>query len=467
MSALPRTAPSEQGVDGRAVVRFVDALAAGGAETHSLLLLRHGAVVAEGHWSPYASAQGNLLYSLSKSFVSMAAGIAVEEGRFGLDDRVVDIVPELAPDDIDDRWRRVTVRDCLRMATGHLDDPQFRPRGDWLTAFLRLPPEREPGTVFTYNQLATHTVARLVEATSGRGLLDYLRPRLLDPLGIERAAWLTDVHGHAYGFSGLHVSTDAIARLGQLLLQRGEWEGSQLVPVEWVDLATTPQMPNDGAHRRPGAEEPPPDWGRGYGFQFWMCRHGFRGDGAYGQFCLVLPEQDAVLAMTAETTEMQSVLDAVWEHLVPGLGTGGSAEADAELRSRLDDASIECPAHDGSGTHTDTLARTGGDAAPAVDSVTIEPSEDGWIAQFRAGDRSWRLPIGNGSWASGQWMDDPGVPFRSAGGWTDGRFRAHLRMLQTPHVIELVADSASGTVELQWREPPLHGAEPAAHSIVC
>lgn len=465
MTTLPRTAPSDQGVDSRAVTRFVDALVDGGIEAHSLMLLRHGTVVAEGHWAPYAPEQVNLLYSLSKSFVSMAAGIAMAERRFGLDDRVVDLMPELVPDDIDDNWRRVTVRHCLRMATGHLDDPMFRPGDDdWLTAFLRLPPEREPGSVFTYNQLATYTVARLIEATSGKPLLDYLRPRLLDPLGIEHAAWLTDRHGHACGFSGLHVSTDAIARLGQLLLQRGQWAGQQLVPAEWVDQATSLQMPNDAAHRRPGVDEATFDWRHGYGYQFWMCRHGFRGDGAYGQFCLVLPEHDTVLAMTAETTQMQDVLDAVWEQLLPGLGAEGSTRADAELMSRLEHVAIACPPDDASGTGADALRRAGGGAAPSVDTVTIEPSGDGWVAGFRAGDRSFRLPIGNGAWASGRWMDDPGVPFRSAGGWVDGRFRAQLRMIQTPHVVELVADPGQGTGALQWREPPLHGTEPEAHS---
>ena len=466
MTPLPRSTPNAERVDATSVTRFLDALTAGGIEVHGLMLLRHGAVVAEGHWAPYEAGQVNLLYSLSKSFTSVAAGIAMGEKRFRLDDRIVDLVPELVPHDVAHTWRRVTVRDCLRMATGHLDDPELHPRGgDWLAAFLQLAPEREPGSVFTYNQLATYTVARLVEASSGQRLLDYLRPRLFDPLGIGPAAWFTDGHGHACGFSGLHVSTDAIARLGQLLLQRGEWDGRQLVPQEWVELATSRQMPNDGAHRRPGTEEPTFDWGHGYGFQFWMCRKGFRGDGAYGQFCLVLPEQDTVLAMTAETTQMQAVLDAVWDHLLPGLGRDGSDEADRELATRLEEAAVVIPACDGSAHEPRPLTRRGGDAAPSVESVTIEVADAGWSAQFRVGDRSWQLPIGAGEWAAGEWLDDPGLPFRCAGGWVDGRFRAQLRMIQTPHVIELVADPADGTVALQWREPPLHGMEPSQHSI--
>lgn len=466
MRALPQATPSAQGVDAAAVGDFLDALTGSGVETHSLVLLRHGAVVAEAHWSPYEAGQLNLLYSLSKSFVSAAAGIAVAEKRFRLDDRVVDLVPDLVPDDVHDRWRRVTVRDCLCMATGHLDDPAIRPGADdWLAGFLRLPPEREPGSVFTYNQLATYTVARLIEARSGERLLDYLRSRLLDPLGVPDAAWLTDGHGHDCGFSGLHLSTDAIARFGQLLLQHGRWDDRQLVPADWVALATSLQMPNDAAHRRPGADEPTFDWGHGYGFQFWMCRNGFRGDGAYGQFCLVLPEQDAVLAMTAETTQMQDVLDAVWQHLLPGLGTGGTAAADDALAAWLAAAAIEPPTDDGSGRGTDVLARAGGDAAPSVRSLAIRSEGDGWCATFRTGADSWQLPIGSGTWSAGAWQGDHGLPFRSAGGWADGVFRAELRMIRTPHVIRLIADPGGATVELHWRQPPLHGLEPAAHRI--
>ncbi|WP_446663803.1 serine hydrolase domain-containing protein [Flexivirga sp. B27] len=465
-TALRRSTPSDAGVDAAAVTGFLDALTGAGIEAHSLMLLRHGAVVAEAHWAPYEAGQVNLLYSLSKSFTSVAAGIAMGEKRFQLDDRIVDLVPELVPDDVADTWRRVTVRDCLRMATGHLDDPEVHPgEGDVLAAFLRLPPESEPGSVFTYNQLATYTIARLVESSIGLRLLDYLRQRLFEPIGIGPAAWLTDGHGHDFGFSGLHVSTDAIARLGQLLLQRGRWDARQLVPADWVELATSPQMPNDGAHRKPGVEEPTFDWGHGYGFQFWMCRNGFRGDGAYGQFCVVLPEQDAVLAMTAETTEMQTVLDAVWEHLLPGLSGAGSGSGDAVLADRLAAPTIAPPPDDAGGAGTESLRRTGGDAAPSIDSVQVEADGEHWVAVLSSGQRSWRLPIGRGTWLAGVWDGDPGLPFRCAGGWLDGVFRAELRMIRTPHVIQLVVDPARHTVEMRWRQPPLHGLEPADHSI--
>lgn len=467
MVDLPRATPSSREVDASGIAHFLDGLEAADIELHSFMLLRHGDVIAEATWTPYQPGQLNLLYSLSKSFVSVAAGLAIAEERFGLDDRIVDLFPEFATN-ASPHWQHVTVRHCLSMATGHLDDPVF-PKGDtdWLSFFLTVPPEREPGTVFTYNQLATHAVARIVHKTTRQRLIDYLRPRLFEPIGITDAAWLTDGRGHDAGFSGLHLSTDAIARFGQLLLQQGNWEGRQLVPAGWIAEATSLQMANDGAHRKAGtAPEPGSDWGRGYGYQFWMCRCGYRGDGAYGQFVLVLPEHDAVLVTTASTEQMQSVLDLVWSTLLPAFDQPGDEHSDAALRDRLCDAAIDGPADDRSGTTTMDLAREGHGCAPTVTSVRVGRDADDYVLTFRAGDDAmWHMPVGSGCWKPGLWMDDPGVPFASLGGWRDGTFVAHLRMIQTPHLLVLRADPTSSSVTLDWRDWPLHGAAPEWSSL--
>ena len=161
-------------------------------------------------------------------------------------------------------------------------------------------------------------------------LIEYLRPRLFDPLGIDQAGWQQDAAGRDLGYTGLHATTDAIARLGLLYLQRGVWNGQRLLSEEWVAEATRIQVENPN--------EPNPDWRRGYGFQFWMARHGYRGDGAYGQFCVVLPEQDAVIATTAGTENMQGILDAVWTDLLPAMTatTVDPSPVADQLAARLD-----------------------------------------------------------------------------------------------------------------------------------
>ncbi|SFN60244.1 Beta-lactamase [Mycetocola miduiensis] len=213
-------------MDARGITAFIDAVeSAPNIEPHSLMLLRDGDVIAEGWWAPCTAERTHLLYSLSKSFTSSAVGLAVSEGLLSLDDTVLSHFPELDADITDPRSRRMRVRHLLAMASGHREETLQRALekdGENLVrGFLTLPPDEEPGSVFAYNQPCTYTLAALVRRLSGMSLIDYLRPRLLDPLGIGDVGWIRDSEGCELGFSGLHAQTEAIAALGQLYLQRG------------------------------------------------------------------------------------------------------------------------------------------------------------------------------------------------------------------------------------------------------
>ena len=345
-TTLPRSTPSAQNVDAAGVSAFVDALeSTAGVEPHSIMLLRHGRVVAEGWWAPYSADRVHLLYSLSKSFTSSAVGFAVAEGLMGLDDTVLSHFPELDAEVTDPRSRSMRVRHVLAMASGHRAETLDRALAidpvDVVRGFLLTPPDDEPGTVFAYNQPCTFSVGAIVQRVTGQSLTEYLRPRLFDPLGIGQVGWQRDGSGRELGFSGLHATTQAIAALGQLYLQQGEWDGVQLLPREWVAEATRAHVSNAG--------EANPDWAQGYGFQFWIARHGYRGDGAYGQFAVVLPEHDVVLALTGQSLDMQAVLDAAWTHLLPAFGAwaGAGADADAASAGAGDGAGDAGPAGDG------------------------------------------------------------------------------------------------------------------------
>ena len=299
-------------------------------------------MVAEGWWAPYSADRPQLVYSLSKSFTSTAAAFAQAEGLLDLDDAVISHFPEFAADITDPRSRSVKVRHIASMASGHTremlhdalkSDPEEPVRG-----FLLNPPDRAPGTVFAYSQPCTYALATIIQRNAGMSLTRYLRPRLFDPLGIGHVGWHKYPPGREQGFSGLHARTEDIAKLGLLYLQRGLWEGAQLIPEEWVAEATSEQVSN--------AENAEPDWQQGYGFQFWMSRHGYRGDGAFGQFCVILPEQDAVVVTTAYTLDMQAMLDAMWTHLLPGLDTAspGASPAQDQLSARLAGLALpSCP----------------------------------------------------------------------------------------------------------------------------
>lgn len=472
LTRLPTSSPAAQGIDAAGIDGFLDALeAAPEIEPHSVMIVRHGYVVAQGWWAPYTAGRPHLLYSLSKSFTSTALGFAVAEVLVGLDDPVVDYFPEFQADITDPGSRSIKVRHAASMATGHLVDTwDAAVRADVaepVRGFLLLPPERMPGAVFAYNQPATYSVATIIQRLTGQPLSQYLRPRLFDPLRIGEVGWQQHPQGRDLGFTGLHATTDAIARLGLLYLQRGEWDGSRLLTEEWVAEATRSQIANPGD---PTLDEPNPDWQQGYGFQFWMARHGYRGDGAFGQFCIVLPEQDTVIAITSATKEMRSVLDAVWAHVLPALGDTPHVETDADtaLQRRL--ATVALPAVRGAARPTDatnwadrtfTAAAGGGEDRASLVGVRVRTDESGCQVVLRDAESALPLTVGTDGWHVSENATVPGegvVPVAASGGWSDpDTLRFDVIFLETPHRLQITCDRSSGLFVADWVTKALHG----------
>lgn len=307
--SFPRSTPEEQGVPPAAILDLVEALDQIDA-MNSFMLVRHGKVIAEGWWTPYSAQDNHELYSLSKSFTSTAVGMAVAEGKLSIDDEVLKFFPEDAPAVPSANLKAMRVRDLLTMNTGNQDEVPTAADKISAKAFLTNAVPHKPGTHFKYNTPATFMLSAIVQKQTGQTVFDYLRPRLFEPLGITQPVWNTNWQGINLGGYGLNVRTEDIARFGQLYLQKGKWQGRQLIPKDWVEMATSKQVSN--------GSNPKSDWDQGYGFQFWRCRHGaYRGDGAFGQYCVVLPEQDAVIAITSGLKDMQGVLNLVWEKLLP------------------------------------------------------------------------------------------------------------------------------------------------------
>lgn len=316
-SRLPHTSPESVGIDSAGIQAFLEAVNSKVAGLHSFILMRHGKVAAEGWWLPYAPHYPHMLYSLSKSFTSTAVGFAVAEGKFTVDSLVTSFFPDELPDKIDDNLKAMRVKHLLMMGTGHDKDTTgattSNKEGNWVKGFLALPVEHAPGSKFVYNSTATYMLSAIVQKVTGKTVLEYLTPRLLQPLGIEGATWETCPKGINVGGWGLSVKTEDIARFGQTYLQKGKWNDKQVIPAAWVEEATRKHISN-------GDPANPSDWSQGYGYQFWRCQHGnYRGDGAFGQYCVVMPEHNAVLAITSGVGDMQAVLNAAWEHLLPAM----------------------------------------------------------------------------------------------------------------------------------------------------
>ncbi|MFH8901054.1 serine hydrolase domain-containing protein [Streptomyces coeruleorubidus] len=462
-SSLPADSPAAQGVDASGVHAFLDALeAAPEIEPHSLMIMRHGRLVASGWWAPYTPDRPHLLYSLSKSFTGTAAALAEAEGLLDFDAPVISYFPELEAEITDPRSRAMLVRHVASMSSGHeretVDEVYGLDKEEPVRGFLLLPPDRDPGTVFAYNQPATYTLAAIVQRVTGQPLTAYLRPRLLDPLGIGEAFWQRDRAGREIGYSGLHATTDAVARLGELYLRDGVWEGERLLPDGWVARATRPRIPTAGAM----GDVERQDWDRGYGYQFWISRHGYRGDGAYGQFCLVLPEHDVVIAATAATGRMQDYLNLVWRHLLPAFGPEplpGRDAADEALRERL--AGLALPPAPGRPAPPDRAEewaaaefRTSDRGGPALSAGLVPGADGGWTLALTEGENRLDLRIAAESWT----VAEKPLPTAVSGGWTDsGTLAVEVAFLETPHRLALTCSLADLSLTASWRTQPLGG----------
>ena len=316
---------------------FLDRVDSGGIELHSVFVVRHGHVVAEGWWRPYAKEKPHVLYSLTKSFTGTAVGLAWAEGLLDLDAPALSFFPEEDTASARANVGPVTVRHLLMLATGHVSEtmPGRVPGGGerWAVhRFFEIPIEREPGRHFFYNNGASHLLAAIVQRVTGQPVFDYLTPRLFEPLGITEGTWDRSREGINLGAGNeVKVTTEDIAALGQLYLDRGRWNGRVILPANWVAAASRCQVET--------VNERHDEWGRGYGYQFWRSRHGaYRADGAYGQICFIIPEKDAVVAITAGNRDERPIYDAVWETLWPAFHddpTTASASDEAALRERL------------------------------------------------------------------------------------------------------------------------------------
>ena len=458
---LPSSTPSAAGVDARGILRFLDAVDADPAiRPHSVVVLRDGLRIAEGSWAPFAADRVQLMYSISKSFTSTAVGLARQEGLLDLDATVLSYFPELDADITDPRSRAMTVRHIAAMSSGHAADTievaQERDPADLVRGFLLTPPDAEPGTLFAYNQPCSYTLAAIVQRLTGQTLVEYLRPRLFEPLGIDEAFWVELPAGRNLGFSGLHVTIEAVARLGELYRRGGMWGDRRVLDEDWVSLATRHHIDTPPA----GA----PDWEQGYGFQFWMARHGYRGDGAFGQFCVVVPESGLVVAFTSETGPMQNVLDALWAHLLPAIDAPVDPADDALLAARLASLTIaprDAAAEPGSaGDWNDrTFAVDPAARSTSVDAVRVVAEGDGWRLDLL--DSTGALEVG---FAAGAWVlgEPRGVPLAASGGWSsDGVLDVEVMFLESPHTLRVRCSAASGQSAVRWATTPLHSVTPS------
>lgn len=310
-----RVTPESVGIKSQDIIDYINNLEASQTEMHSLIIMRHGKICAEGTWEPFGRNLRHGLQSHTKTYAATAVGIAYTEGLLKLDERVIDIFPDKAPENPSENLKLLTVRDVLCMGCG-MDTMPFN-SVDWIKDFLHTPVNHKPGTTYMYNSTGSTLLGAIVRAKTGLGLHDYLTPRLFNKIGInpDNLRWLKMNDGMEVGGGGLFATVDDNLRLMKLYADGGVWEGERILAEDYVKLATTNQ--NDSATESINNPEAFDNF-LGYGFQIWMCKpeHAYRADGAMGQFTIVLPDQDTIIAITETAVGAhwaQSTLDITWK----------------------------------------------------------------------------------------------------------------------------------------------------------
>jgi len=462
--SLPRGVPEAQGVSSAGILDFLDAVNHSKHEFHSFMMARHGQVIAEGWWAPYRADLNHMLYSLSKSFTSTAIGLAVTSGKLTVDDAVTCFFPDKLPATVSENLAALKVKHLLTMSVGHAKDstPIITKEHDWVKTFLSLPIEHEPGSVFLYNSGATYMLSAIVQKVTGEKAIDYLRPRLFEPLAVEGMTWEKCPLGINTGGWGLAIQTETVAKFAQLYLQNGSWNGRQLIPASWVHEATTfkiQQPATDGADLEQLKKTS--EWHQGYCYQFWRTSHNaFRGDGAFGQYAFVLPEQDTIIAITSETGEMAGEFKLIWDHLLPAIKPSplpADDSAHAQLKQTL--ASLVLP-----------LAPGNASSAPLTKSFKLEPNDSKFDTISLQCDAqsciinfdSQAVHCGVGKWIEGV-TSLPGTPpkltvgdlrpakIAASAAWKDANTLVMLwRYIETPHHDTVTCQLDGDKLTLTW-----------------
>ncbi len=315
---LPRSTPAAEGINTQAVINMMDSLMSlPECDIHHVMVVRHGKVVAELHPAPFRAEDSHTLYSASKTFTALAVGCAIDENLLRLDDRVMTFFPDKRTHRVSDNMADMTVRDLLMMASGVKPDWTMRNNSmDWVKDWLAKSVDDKPGSLFQYDSMCTFMLSAIVQRVTGYTMLEYLQKKLFAPMHITVADWETSPDGINTGGWGLRVQAETMAKLGLLLLNKGNWNGEQLVGANYVTDACSRLI--DG-----GAKEtvPATDGNQGYGYQVWQSKWpgSFRADGAMGQYTVVVPQEDLVVVILGMKLYGHEELACIWNQLMPGL----------------------------------------------------------------------------------------------------------------------------------------------------
>ncbi len=456
MKQLKRSTPEEQGVNAAGILAFLQSLESEdiSSELHSFMMIRHGHVIAEAWAAPYGPKHIHHLYSLSKSFTSTAIGLAISEGLLSEEDYIKDLFDDYLKEPYEANMELLQVKHLLSMSGGQEYDifmnDAIDQKRDWAEVFLNTPITHEPGSVFAYNTGSTYMLSLILEKVAGEKLEVYLGKRLFNPLGFSERRWLTCPLKHNTGGYGLYLTTEDIAKFGLCYLNDGVFEDKQIIPSEWVQKATSVIIPNGN-----GIDEKDSDWNQGYGYQFWRSMHNsYRGDGAFGQFCLCLPEQDVVIVMTSGYNDMGNELQKVWQHILPAIDDGviDQSEDQKTLKTYIESMAAPYPISHTESKDVKEKRYILDQKYYSFDRIGFEIKGNKGVFKFFSLKSRIQIPFGMDHYEKGSFtLERAREAIVSRGAWTsDNEFSIYVRYINTPHCdhFKLVFDGIRVTVTI-------------------
>jgi CubicO group peptidase (beta-lactamase class C family) len=402
---LSRSTPEEQGVPSETIARFFQMIEEKGYDVHGLMMIRHGNVIAEHWWAPYAPQYQHAMYSATKTFTGAAIGFAVQEGLLKIEDKVISFFPDLLPDTISPQLAKLSVRHLLTMSVGHASTSYAGSGNSQVRSFLAASFAHDPGTSFAYNISASHMLSHIITKVTGISLYEFLKPRLLDPLGIVDVVWEMDNDGYNMGNGGSHMKTSDMAKMGLFLMNKGKWNGHQLLDSVWIEAATTPHIYQHPEWTREENENAENDGSQGYGYQIWMGRHhSYRAIGGQNQLIMVIPEYDFILACHSSISDEAGFNKLIYEMLPTMSNKKLKTDTSFDLNETIAGYEIKRP-FEGPGTSKVTMSTRRylmDENAPGIRSVLFRFDASGnCYLTFISAGAIHNIPFGLNSWLIG------------------------------------------------------------------
>ena len=281
-----KVAPSSVGIEPKQLMLMYDSLMnTNPTEIHHVIVMVDGKIAGELHPKPFRAEHRHTLYSVSKTFTAVAVGLAVDDGLLSVDDTLDKFFPEYIDDKIDPRIRQIKVKDILTMQSGFKTQTGMRNKQDhWIEYYLSRPLVADPGTRYSYDSIETYLLSAIVQKVTGKNVLELLNERIFHPMGINDVEWELCPDGIVVGGWGIYLSAYSQALFGQLLIQKGNWNGKQLISEKWVNEMMTVRVVRDA---------------NDYGYQTWLCEYpgAWRADGAFGQYIIMIPQKNMVVVL--------------------------------------------------------------------------------------------------------------------------------------------------------------------------